>query len=109
MGKGKSEVKVQMTGFLKGTPKESTFKVEVKPTPIGGYYEATIFRDGHKADALVRALKETAARDAAEEVITMANKNFSEGELPARQEIRGRENRGRRRADRRAVRRSRTA
>ena len=78
MGKGKSEVKVQMTGFLKGTPKESTFKVEVKPTPIGGYYEATIFRDGHKADALVRALKETAARDAAEEVITMANKNFSE-------------------------------
>lgn len=78
MGKGKSEVKVQMTGFLKGTPRESTFKVEVKPTPIGGYYEATIFRDGHKADALVRALKETAARDAAEEVITMANKNFSE-------------------------------
>lgn len=78
MGKGKSEVKVQMTGFLKGTPKESTFKVEVKPTPIGGYYEATIFRDGHKADTLVRALKETAARDAAEEVITMANKNFSE-------------------------------
>lgn len=78
MGKGKSEVKVQMTGFLKGTPKESTFKVEVKPTPIGGYYEATIFHDGHKADTLVRALKETAARDAAEEVITMANKNFSE-------------------------------
>lgn len=78
MGKGKSEVKVQMTGFLKGTPKESTFKVEVKPTPIGGYYETTIFRDGHKADTLVRALKETAARDAAEEVITMANKNFSE-------------------------------
>ena len=78
MGKGKSEVKVQMTGFLKGAPKESTFKVEVKPTPIGGYYEATIFRDGHKADTLVRALKETAARDAAEEVITMANKNFSE-------------------------------
>lgn len=78
MGKGKSEVKVQMTGFLKGTPKESTFKVEVKPTPIGGYYEATVFRDGHKADTLVRALKETAARDAAEEVITMANKNFSE-------------------------------
>ena len=78
MGKGKSEVKVQMTGFLKGTPKESTFKVEVKPTPIGGYYEATIFRDGHKADTLVRALKETAARDAAEEVITMANKDFSE-------------------------------
>lgn len=78
MGKGKSEVKVQMTGFLKGTPKESTFKVELKPTPIGGYYEATIFRDGHKADTLVRALKETAARDAAEEVITMANKNFSE-------------------------------
>ena len=67
-----------MTGFLKGTPKESTFKVEVKPTPIGGYYEATIFRDGHKADTLVRALKETAARDAAEEVITMANKDFSE-------------------------------
>lgn len=78
MGKGKSEVKAQMTGFLKGTPKESTFKVEVKPTPIGGYYEATIFRDGHKADTLVRALKETAARDAAEEVITMANKDFSE-------------------------------
>ena len=78
MGKGKSEVKVQMTGFLKGTTKESTFKVEVKPTPIGGYYEATIFRDGHKADTLVRALKETAARDAAEEVITMANKDFSE-------------------------------
>lgn len=78
MGKGKSEVKVQMTGFLKGTPKESTFKVEVKPTPIGGYYEATIFHDGHKADTLVRALKETAARDAAEEVITLANKNFSE-------------------------------
>lgn len=78
MGKGKSEVKVQMTGFLKGTPKESTFKVELKPTPIGGYYEATIFHDGHKADTLVRALKETAARDAAEEVITMANKNFSE-------------------------------
>lgn len=78
MGKGKSEVKVQMTGFLKGTPRDSTFKIEVKPTPIGGYYEATIFRDGHKADALVRALKETAARDAAEEVITMANKNFSE-------------------------------
>ena len=78
MGKGKSEVKVQMTGFLKGTPKESTFKAEVKPTPIGGYYEATIFRDGHKADTLVRALKETAARDAAEKVITMANKNFSE-------------------------------
>lgn len=78
MGKGKSEVKVQMTGFLKGTPKESTFKVEVKPTPIGGYYEATIFHDGHKADTLVRALKETAARDAAEEVITMANKDFSE-------------------------------
>ena len=78
MGKGKSEVKVQMTGFLKGAPKESTFKVEVKPTPIGVYYEATIFRDGHKADTLVRALKETAARDAAEEVITMANKNFSE-------------------------------
>lgn len=78
MGKGKSEVKVQMTGFLKGMPKESTFKVEVKPTPIGGYYEATIFHDGHKADTLVRALKETAARDAAEEVITMANKDFSE-------------------------------
>ena len=78
MGKGKSEVKVQMTGFLKGMPKESTFKVEVKPTPIGGYYEATVFHDGHKADTLVRALKETAARDAAEEVITMANKNFSE-------------------------------
>ena len=78
MGKGKSEVKVQMTGFLKGTPKDSTFKVEVKPTPIGGYFEATIFHDGHKADTLVRALKETAARDAAEEVITMANKNFSE-------------------------------
>ena len=78
MGKGKSEVKVQMTGFLKGTPKESTFKVEVKPTPIGGYFEATIFHDGHKADTLVRALKETAARDAAEEVITMANKDFSE-------------------------------
>lgn len=78
MGKGKSEVKVQMTGFLKGTPRDSTFKIEVKPTPIGGYYEATIFRDGHKADTLVRALKETAARDAAEEVITMANKNFSE-------------------------------
>ena len=78
MGKGKSEVKVQMIGFLKGTPKESTFKVEVKPTPIGGYYEATVFHDGHKADTLVRALKETAARDAAEEVITMANKNFSE-------------------------------
>lgn len=78
MGKGKSEVKVQMTGFLKGTPRESTFKVEVKPTPIGGYYEATIFHDGHKADTLVRALKETAARDAAEVVITMANKNFSE-------------------------------
>ena len=78
MGKGKSEVKVQMTGFLKGTPKESTFKVEVKPTPIGGYYEATVFHDGHKADTLVRALKETAARDAAEEVITMANRNFSE-------------------------------
>lgn len=78
MGKGKSEVKVQMTGFLKGTPKESTFKVEVKPTPIGGYFEATVFHDGHKADTLVRALKETAARDAAEEVITMANKNFSE-------------------------------
>lgn len=78
MGKGKSEVKVQMTGFLKGTPKESTFKVEVKPTPIGGYYEATVFHDGHKADTLVRALKETAARDAAEKVITMANKNFSE-------------------------------
>jgi hypothetical protein len=78
MGKGKSEVKVQMTGFLKGTPRESTFKVEVKPTPIGGYYEATIFHDGHKADTLVRALKETAARDAAEEVITMANKDFSE-------------------------------
>lgn len=78
MGKGKSEVKVQMTGFLKGTPRDSTFKIEVKPTPIGGYFEATIFRDGHKADALVRALKETAARDAAEEVITMANKNFSE-------------------------------
>ena len=78
MGKGKSEVKVQMTGFLKGTPKDSTFKVEVKQTPIGKYYEATIFHDGHKADTLVRALKETAARDAAEEVITMANKNFSE-------------------------------
>lgn len=78
MGKGKSEVKVQMTGFLKGTPKDSTFKIEVKQTPIGGYYEATIFHDGHKADTLVRALKETAARDAAEEVITMANKNFSE-------------------------------
>lgn len=78
MGKGKSEVKVQMTGFLKGTPRDSTFKIEVKPTPIGGYFEATIFRDGHKADALVRALKETAARDAAEEVITMTNKNFSE-------------------------------
>lgn len=78
MSKGKSEVKVQMTGFLKGTPRDSTFKIEVKPTPIGGYYEATIFRDGHKADTLVRALKETAARDAAEEVITMANKNFSE-------------------------------
>jgi hypothetical protein len=78
MGKGKSEVKVQMTGFLKGTPRDSTFKIEVKPTPIGGYYEATIFHDGHKADTLVRALKETAARDAAEEVITMANKNFSE-------------------------------
>ena len=78
MGKGKSEVKAQMTGFLKGTPRDSTFKIEVKPTPIGGYFEATIFRDGHKADALVRALKETAARDAAEEVITMANKNFSE-------------------------------
>ena len=78
MGKGKSEVKVQMTGFLKGTPKESTFKVEVKPTPIGGYYEATIFHDGHKEDTLVRALKETAERDAAEEVITMANRNFSE-------------------------------
>lgn len=78
MGKGKSEVRVQMTGFLKGTPKDSTFKIEVKPTPIGGYYEATIFHDGHKADTLVRALKETAARDAAEEVITMANKNFSE-------------------------------
>ena len=78
MGKGKSEVKVQRTGFLKGTPKESTFKAEVKPTPIGGYYEATIFHDGHKADTLVRALKETAARDAAEEVITLANKNFSE-------------------------------
>ena len=78
MGKGKSEVKVQMTGFLKGTPRDSTFKIEVKPTPIGGYYEATIFHDGHKADALVRALKETAARDAAEEVITMANRNFSE-------------------------------
>ena len=78
MGEGKSEVKVQMTGFLKGTPKDSTFKVEVKQTPIGKYYEATIFHDGHKADTLVRALKETAARDAAEEVITMANKNFSE-------------------------------
>lgn len=78
MGKGKSEVKVQMTGFLKGTPRDSTFKIEVKPTPIGGYFEATIFHDGHKADALVRALKETAARDAAEEVITMTNKNFSE-------------------------------
>ena len=78
MGKGKSEVKVQMTGFLKGTPRDSTFKIEVKPTQIGGYYEATIFHDGHKADTLVRALKETAARDAAEEVITMANKNFSE-------------------------------
>lgn len=78
MSKGKSEVKVQMTGFLKGTPRDSTFKIEVKPTPIGGYYEATIFHDGHKADTLVRALKETAARDAAEEVITMANKNFSE-------------------------------
>lgn len=78
MGKGKSEVKVQMTGFLKGTPKDSTFKIEVKPTPIGGYYEATIFHDGHKADTLVRALKETAARDAAELVDTMANKNFSE-------------------------------
>ena len=78
MGKGKSEVKVQMTGFLKGTPKDSTFKVEVKQTPIGKYFEATIFHDGHKADTLVRALKETAARDAAEEVITMANKNFSE-------------------------------
>ena len=78
MGKGKSEVKVQMTGFLKGTPRDSTFKIEVKPTPIGGYFEATIFHDGHKADTLVRALKETAARDAAEEVITMANKNFSE-------------------------------
>lgn len=78
MGKGKSEVKVQMTGFLKGTPRDSTFKIEVKPTPIGGYFEATIFHDGHKADTLVRALKETAARDAAEKVITMANKNFSE-------------------------------
>lgn len=78
MGKGKSEVKVQMTGFLKGTPRDSTFKIEVKPTPIGGYFEATVFHDGHKADTLVRALKETAARDAAEEVITMANKNFSE-------------------------------
>ena len=78
MGKGKSEVKVQMTGFLKGTPRDSTFKIEVKPTPIGGYYEATVFHDGHKADTLVRALKETAARDAAEKVITMANKNFSE-------------------------------
>ena len=78
MSKGKSEVKVQMTGFLKGTPRDSTFKIEVKPTPIGGYFEATIFHDGHKADTLVRALKETAARDAAEEVITMANKNFSE-------------------------------
>lgn len=78
MGNGKSEVKVQMTGFLKGTPRDSTFKIEVKPTPIGGYFEATIFHDGHKADTLVRALKETAARDAAEEVITMANKNFSE-------------------------------
>ena len=78
MGKGKSEVKVQMTGFLKGTPKDSTFKIEVKPTPIGGYYEATIFRDGHKADSFTRALKETAARDAAEEVDTMANKNFSQ-------------------------------
>jgi len=78
MGKGKSEVKVQMTGFLKGTPKDSTFKVEVKQTPIGKYFEATIFHDGHKADTLVRALKETAARDAAEQVITMANKNFSE-------------------------------
>ena len=78
MGEGKSEVKVQMTGFLKGTPKDSTFKVEVKQTPIGKYFEATIFHDGHKADTLVRALKETAARDAAEQVITMANKNFSE-------------------------------
>ena len=78
MGKGKSEVKVQMTGFLKGTPKDSTFKVEVKQTPIGKYFEATIFHDGHKADTLVRALKETAARDAAERVITMANKDFSE-------------------------------
>ena len=78
MGKGKSEVKVQMTGFLKGTPKDSTFKVEVKQTPIGKYFEATIFQDGHKADTFVRALKETAARDAAEEVITMANRNFSE-------------------------------
>lgn len=78
MGKGESEVKVQMTGFLKGTPRDSTFKIEVKPTPIGGYFEATIFHDGHKTDTLVRALKETAARDAAEEVITMANKNFSE-------------------------------
>lgn len=78
MGNGKSEVKVQMTGFLKGTPRDSTFKIEVKPTPIGGYFEATIFHDGHKSDTLVRALKETAARDAAEEVITMANKNFSE-------------------------------
>lgn len=78
MGKGKSEVKVQMTGFLKGTPRDSTFKIEVKPTPIGGYFEATIFHDGHKADTLVRALKETAARDAAEEVITMANRSFSE-------------------------------
>ena len=78
MGKGKSEVKVQMTGFLKGTPKDSTFKVEVKQTPIGKYFEATIFHDGHKADTFVRALKETAARDAAEQVITMANKDFSE-------------------------------
>lgn len=44
MSKGQSDVEVQMTGFLKGTPRASKFKIRLEPSPGGVYYTATVMR-----------------------------------------------------------------
>ncbi len=78
MSKGRSDVEVQMTGFLKGTPRASKFKIRLEPSPGGVYYTATVMHDGHQIYKETNPLKEIAAREAAEFVDIQANKNLSE-------------------------------
>lgn len=78
MSKGQSDVEVQMTGFLKGTPRASKFRIRLEPSPGGVYYTATVMHDGHQIYKETNPLKEIAAREAAEFVDVQANKNLSE-------------------------------